>query len=144
MGSTVLKPKVGKISEQNWLKGLQMVQFECPRQSNPSVSPIQLFSVIMKPRPRLMPMMSLCVCSLNIISCTCALLCPTFAKCQMSIGCFMKRIRRDEWESISLFALDTKRFWVRASEDPIKSLMKRWAVRRLPWNVSSRNLGFIS
>ena len=32
--------QVGKISEQNGLKGLQMVQFECPRHSIPSVSSI--------------------------------------------------------------------------------------------------------
>ena len=28
----------GKLPEQNGLKGLQMVQFECPRHPNPSVS----------------------------------------------------------------------------------------------------------
>ena len=32
--------RAGKFPEQNWLKGLQMVQFECPRHSNPSVSSI--------------------------------------------------------------------------------------------------------
>ena len=32
--------KVEKISEQNGLKGLQMVQFECPRHGKPSVSSI--------------------------------------------------------------------------------------------------------
>ena len=32
--SPVWKSKVGKIFEQNWLKRLQMVQFECPRHSN--------------------------------------------------------------------------------------------------------------
>ena len=30
--------KVGKFWEQNWLHRLQMVQFECPRHSNPCVS----------------------------------------------------------------------------------------------------------
>ena len=30
--------KNGKFPEQNGLKGMQMVQFECPRHSNPSVS----------------------------------------------------------------------------------------------------------
>ena len=34
------REKVKKISGQNGLKGLQMVQFECPRHSNPSVSSI--------------------------------------------------------------------------------------------------------
>ena len=31
MGSQYESEKVGKISEQKWLKGLQMVQFESPR-----------------------------------------------------------------------------------------------------------------
>ena len=30
----------GKFQQQNGLKGLQVVQFECPRHSNPSVSSI--------------------------------------------------------------------------------------------------------
>ena len=30
--------KVGKFEEQNWLNRLQMVQFECPRNSKPCVS----------------------------------------------------------------------------------------------------------
>ena len=32
--------KFGKFQEQNGLKGMLMVQFECPRHSNPSVSSI--------------------------------------------------------------------------------------------------------
>ena len=38
MGSQYESEKVGKISEQNWLKELQMVQFECPRYWIPCVS----------------------------------------------------------------------------------------------------------
>ena len=40
IGSQNESAKVGKISEQNGLKGLQVVHFECPRHSNPSVSSI--------------------------------------------------------------------------------------------------------
>ena len=38
--SPVWKSKVWKISEQNWLKGLQMVQFECVKYRNPCSSTI--------------------------------------------------------------------------------------------------------
>ena len=38
MGSGAWESKVGKITEQNWLKGLQIVQFECPRHPIPSAS----------------------------------------------------------------------------------------------------------
>ena len=40
MGSPAWMSRVGKNSEQHWLKGLQMIQFECPRHWNSSVSSI--------------------------------------------------------------------------------------------------------
>ena len=43
--SSVWKSKVGKISEWNWLKGLQIIQFESPRCWNPCVwFSIQLYN----------------------------------------------------------------------------------------------------
>ena len=45
MGSPVWKSKIEKISEQNWLEGLQMVQFECPRRWNPWV-PFRLGDIL--------------------------------------------------------------------------------------------------
>ena len=40
LGPQYESEKVGNFPEQNWLKGLQIVQFECPRHWNPSASSI--------------------------------------------------------------------------------------------------------
>ena len=54
MGSQYEGKKVGNSSDQKWLNRLQMVQLECPRHPNPSVS--SFFGVVRIPFPIIGPL----------------------------------------------------------------------------------------